>query len=78
MLYKKCFQSKKNHFNFFYFLIICMHMVILPAQIYRHVYTQRNKKGVGSPRIEVRDGCVSPSECWGLNLGPLREQSVLF
>lgn len=55
-----------------------MHMVILPAQIYRHVYTQRNKKGVGSPRIEVRDGCVSPSECWGLNLGPLREQSVLF
>lgn len=38
----------------------------------------RAKKGIGSPRTGVMNGCEAPRGCWELNLGPLQEQGVLL
>jgi hypothetical protein len=46
---------------------------------YIHVQSQqRPKEGLKYPETEVTDDCESPFRCQEPNLGPLKEQQVIF
>ena len=44
----------------------------------RSCINRRLESGVGSPDIEVTDGCEPLCVSWDSNLGPLQEQPVLL
>jgi hypothetical protein len=52
--------------------------IIILKIIYLILFYVHCCEGVQSPRTGVIDSCELPYECWGLNPGSLKEQSVLL
>lgn len=72
-----------NHLETFFFrfiLLYLLRMICLHVYVHLvHAVPLGTSRGVRfPPRAEVTDGCELHSGCWGLNWGPLQEQSVFF
>ena len=67
------FDFYLNTFYFFfkYYLFIYFYLYEYTVVVFRHT-------PVEYASAPITDGCEPPCDCWELNSGPMREQSVLL